>query len=127
MAAVPRHLSSKVDWLGRNPGPLHMVFNVKESHSRLKLESRAVSRFHVDPATWAEGDDVFYINCSRRWFAIDGYLCVERHQPPPSPRQAAPLVEYRTKCVRSTESHDEANNFMLFRLIPERSFQHLKS
>lgn len=23
--------------------------------------------------------------------------------------------------------HDEANNFMLFRLIPERSFQHLKS
>ena len=118
LGPVPRHLDTKLNWLGRHSGPLPLTFNAKEHHSRLTLRNRAVRRFRVNPASWTRGDDIFYIKCARRWWKINGYICVKRN--------AAPnLSPYTTKCVTSIRSHD-AENFMLFRLIPEEKYKDMK-
>ena len=109
MGPIPRYLNSPVNFHGNNTGPLHLHYEVQERKSRLTLQSRLVKEYSpVDTRTWTSGGDLFFINCSRRKFKRDGYICVK------STRQQRLI----TACVSSVTSNDERNTWMLFRLLP---------
>lgn len=106
---IARYLNTPVNLFGENAGPLHLYYEVQERKSRLTLQSRLVKEYSpVDTRTWTSGGDLFFINCSRRRFKRDGYICVK------STRQQR-LV---TACVSSVKSNNERNTWMLFRLLP---------
>ena len=105
---VPRYLNAPVGLCGQNVGPLHMKFDVKAHNSRLALHSRLEKSFHpVEKDPWISGRDIFYINCARRGWKKNAYICVRARR-----------GQYITACVPSTEEHNEERHiFMLFRLI----------
>lgn len=106
---IARYLNTPVNFYGENAGPLHLYYEVQERQSRLTLQSRLVKEYSpVDTRTWTSGGDLFFINCSRRKFKRDGYVCVK------SIRQQR-LV---TACVSSVKCNNEPNIWMLFRLLP---------
>ena len=120
---VPRYLNAGTNIRGKNSGPLHMLDSVKECCARLVLQSRIKSRHSktvedVDP--WLSGREVYFIRCTRRLFK-KGYLCVNFK----AFRQNGPL--HKTRIVPSTDSHDNENKFMLFRLLPYSLKAKLKS
>ena len=109
MGSIARYLNTPVNFLGSNPGPLHLQYEVAERKSRLTLQSRLVKEYSpVDTRTWTSGGDLFFINCSRRKLKRDGYICVKRT------RQQRLI----TACVPSVKSNFEPNTWMLFRLLP---------
>ena len=58
--------------------------------------------------TWVQGQDMFFINCARRWMKRDGYIAVKQNDE----------EEWITCCVARRSSHDDTNTFLLFRLLP---------
>ena len=110
---VARYLSAPVNIVGQNPGPLHLQYEVQEKRSRLTLLSRLVKGYSpVDTRAWVSGRDLFFINCARRTWKKDGYVCVKlitgRGQQP----------RLITACVSSVKSNNDRNLWMLFRLLP---------
>ena len=110
---VARYLSAPVNIAGENSGPLHLQYEVQEKRSRLTLLSRLVKGYSpVDTRAWVSGRDLFFINCARRAWRKDGYVCVKlitgRGQQP----------RLITACVSSVKSNNEHNLWMLFRLLP---------
>ena len=63
----------------------------------------------VDLTTWTLSRDVFFINCSRRKFRRDGYLCV---------KEGLESGSLSVSCVPSLKEHNDLDTFMLFRLLP---------
>lgn len=66
----------------------------------------------VDLTAWTLSRDVFFINCSRRKFKRDGYLCVKQLD-----RDSQGDI-YTTACIPSLKHHNDVDTFMLFRLLP---------
>lgn len=110
MEKISRYLSASVTAFGTNSGPLPLRFHVV-GKSRLILESRIGAEGAVSPSTWVCGREVFFINCTRRRFKRDGYICVRRQGRRDEDR-------WITACVPSTHFHNEQDIFMLFRLLP---------
>ena len=110
---VARYLEAPVNAFGKNPGPLSLKQNTVQKVSRFVLHSRLVgSGSPVMTSEWITGRDIFYINCSRRKWAKDGYLCVKKGE--------GSQYKYVTACVPSTKSHDNRSCYMLFRLLPAK-------
>ena len=110
---IARYLNAPVNIVGENPGPLHLQYEVQEKRSRLTLLSRLVKGYSpVDTKAWVSGRDLFFINCARRTWKKDGYICVKQitgwgQQP-----------RLTTACVSSVKSNNERDLWMLFRLLP---------
>ena len=68
-----------------------------------------------DLTGWTLSRDVFFINCSRRKFQRDGYLCVKAAQ---RGRHRIHSDFFHTACVPSLKEHNDVDKFMLFRLLP---------
>lgn len=110
---IARYLEAPVNVLGKNPGPLCLKQNTVQEISRFALHSRLVaSGTPVMINEWISGRDIFYINCSRREWARDGYLCVKETE--------GSKYAYITACVSSTKSHNNSTCYMLFRLLPTK-------
>jgi len=111
--SVPRYLNAPVNIVGVNPGPLHLQYEVQEKRSRLTLLSRLVKGYSpVDTKAWVSGRDLFFINCARRTWKKDGYICVKQIT---VPGQQQRLI---TACVSSVKNNNERDLWMLFRLLP---------
>ena len=107
---MARYLEANVNVLGKNPGPLKMKQNANHESSRFVLHGRLSTTFTPCKINnWVSGKEIFYINCSRREWAKDGYICV---------RQASSQESFITACVSSIKSHNDRTCFMLFRLLP---------
>ena len=98
---------------GRNPGPLNVRASASQEDCRFALHNRLTRRLSFgtafDLTGWTSGKDAFYINCSRRWFRKNGYVCVRQNRP----------GSFITACVSSRKDHNNTDTFMLFRLLPK--------
>lgn len=110
---VGRYLAAPINSFGKNNGPLLMKDTVDQSKCRFCLHSRLTHhrqyRTAVNIQDWTRSKDVFFINCARRKFKIDGYLCVNQ-------RKAGGSCV--TACVSSPKKHNNSDTYMLFRLLP---------
>ena len=109
------YLDAPVSVRGRNNGPLYMSDTVSDESSRFVLHSRIIHN-KVSPvsiSTWTNGTEMFYLNCSRRKFRIDGYLAIKRVR-----QRGNDEDTYITACMSSRKYHDSSNVHMLFQLIP---------
>ena len=109
---IGNYLAAPLSTFGRNPGPLDVRANVSHDKCRFVLHHRLTHRKSsataFDLTAWTSGRDIFYINCSRRRFKKDGYLCVKQNRPD----------SFITACVSSHDCHNNIDTFMLFRLLP---------
>ena len=113
-STVALYLDAPVSVRGRNNGPLYMSDTVSDESSRFVLHSRIIQN-KVSPvsiSTWTSGNEMFYVNCSRRKRKINGYLAIKRV------RQSGDEDTYITACMSSRKYHDNSNVHMLFQLIP---------
>ena len=111
---MARYLEARVNVFGKNPGPLKMKQNAHHESSRFALHGRLSTTFTPSKINkWVDGKEIFYINCSRREWAKDGYICVKK-----SSSRTTNQETFITACVSSTKSHDDRTCFMLFRLLP---------
>ena len=124
---IARYLEAPVNIFGFQSGPLRVKDNVKVENSRFVLRDRLHKRLpSVEVANWVKGNEVYYIKCSRRMLAHDGYLAVKKVQtrppPPPGTSHRAALaggeISFNSACVPSTGYHDSNKVFMLFHLLP---------
>ena len=105
---IPRYLNANVSAFGTNSGPLRLEYHVS-GHSRLLLFERVADKKGPSSIqTWVQGQDMFFINCARRWMKRDGYIAVKQNDE----------EEWITCCVARRSSHDDTNTFLLFRLLP---------
>ena len=110
---VACYLNAPVNIVGENSGPLRLQYEVQEKCSRLTLLSRLVKGHSpVDTKAWVSGRDLFFINCARRTWKKDGYICVKQIT---VPGQQPRLI---TACVSSVKHNNERDLWMLFRLLP---------
>ena len=67
----------------------------------------------IEVSDWVNGSEAYYINCSRRKFARDGYVAVKKVQ-----GRAHDRPTYITACFPSIDYHsDDHDVFMLFQLL----------
>ena len=112
-STVAMYLNAPVNIRGQNNGPLYMSDTVSDESSRFVLHSRIIQN-KVSPvsiSTWTSGNEMFYINCSRRKRRINGYLALKRE------RQRGQDT-YITACMGSRKYHNSSSVYMLFQLIP---------
>ena len=110
---LARYLESPVSIFGYNDGPLKVKHNVKEEYCRYVLHDRLHKRqTQVEVTDWISGSEAFYINCSGRRFARDGYLGVKKVQ-----GSHGDEPTFITACFPSVDYHDDSNVFMLFHLL----------
>ena len=122
-----RYLDAPVSILGRNDGPLQLKHNITEKHGRFSLHSRLVQH-HAGPIElrdWVNGNDLFFVNCTRRTARIDGFLAMKRIRQ--TRGGGANQPEFISVCVPSTKYNNERNIFMLFQLTSPRSTSHAVS
>ena len=115
---IARYLEAPVNIFGFQSGPLRVKDNVKVENSRFVLRDRLHKRLpSVEVANWVKGNEVYYIKCSRRRLAHDGYLAVKKRSTPQEANTASES-SFNTACVPSTGYHDSDKVFMLFHLLP---------
>ena len=103
-----RYLDADVSVFGTNSGPLRFVYHVSE-RSRLLLFGRVDNgEGPISTTTWTQGDDMFFINCTRRRMKREGYIGMHLHR-----------REWVSGCFARRSTHNERDTFMLFRLLPE--------
>ena len=108
---IPRYLDADVSLFGTNSGPLRLVYHVSE-RSRLLLFGRVANeKGPINPTMWAQGDDMFFINCARRRMKRDGYIGMRQRR----------RDQWVSACFPRRGAHNEQNKFMLFRLLPVSS------
>ena len=108
---IPRYLDADVSLFGTNSGPLRLVYHVSE-RSRLLLFGRVANeKGPINPTMWAQGDDMFFINCARRRMKRDGYIGMRQRR----------RDQWVSACFPRRGAHNEQNKFMLFRLLPMSS------
>ena len=108
-------LEAPVSIFGYNHGPLKVRQNVKEECCRFMLHDRLLKTLTptVEVSDWVLGIEAYYVNCSRRRFARDGYVAVKKVQQRPEDHPS-----YITACFPSIDYHDDDENiFMLFQLL----------
>ena len=109
------YLDAPVSVRGRNNGPLYMSDTVSDESSRFVLHSRIIQN-KVSPvsiSTWTSGNEMFYVNCSRRKRKINGYLAIKRVR-----QRGTDEDTYITACMSSRKYHNNTSVHMLFELIP---------
>ena len=112
---VTYFLEAPVSTFGYNLGPLKVKRNVKEEYCRFTLQDRLFKNLTptVEVSDWVLGTEPYYINCSRRRFARDGYMAVKKVQQRPEDHPS-----YITACFPLIDYHDNDENiFMLFQLL----------
>ena len=113
---MARYLEASVNVMGKNPGPLKLKQNANHESSRFALHGRLSTTFTPSKINdWVSGKEIFYINCSRRQWAKDGYVCVRR-----ASSQTRDQESFVTACVSTIKSHNDRTCFMLFRLLPAK-------
>lgn len=108
---IPRYLDAGVDPIGGNPGPLQLKYHVSKRSRLLLIRRVADEDGPVDPTTWTEGKDMFFLNCARRKFKWDGYVAMTRNG-------SQIEEEWKSNCYPRRQGHNDENRRMLFRLIP---------
>ena len=114
--SLPRYLNADVSVFGTNSGPLKLEYHVSDN-SRLVLFGRTTDeKVPVNPTTWAQGDDKYFINCAHRRMKKDGYIGIKE-------KSRNGEVEWRSACFSRRGCHDEdRNKFLLFHLLRTPSF-----
>lgn len=116
---VGRYLAAPLSTFGKNPGPLFLRSSVSQTQCRFvihhRLSHQSKKGLVADLATWTLSRDVFFINCSRRKFKRDGYLCVKAAK---GGRRGIGSDVHYMACVPSLKEHNDRDTFMLFRLLP---------
>ena len=76
------YLSAPANLSGLNPGPLTVTERPTTEDLNLTIESR-LTRYSVpvDLDKWVRGEDIFYINCARRFIFSNAYVCVKQYKP----------------------------------------------
>ena len=76
------YLSAPANLSGLNPGPLTVTERPTTEDLNLTIESR-LTRYSVpvDLDKWVSGEDIFYINCARRFIFSNAYVCVKQYKP----------------------------------------------
>ena len=117
----PWHIASNSNMLGFSSQPLDLKPTVRMQQARFSLHSRVQQSFAfmmclstpVSLNDWTEGEE-FYINCSRRSLAVDGYVAMKRLQYPFGPYGA---YTYRTQTTATMKDPTHSKDIgMLFRL-----------
>ena len=77
------YLSAPVNIFGHNPGPLKVTTEQPSSEDlNMTIENRLTRcSVPVDLEKWVHGEDVFYINCARRFVFGNAYMCVKQYKP----------------------------------------------
>ncbi|CAI8056087.1 hypothetical protein GBAR_LOCUS30553 [Geodia barretti] len=100
---IPRYLDADVSLFGTNSGPLRLVYHVSE-RSRLLLFGRVANeKGPINPTMWAQGDDMFFINCARRRMKRDGYIGMRQRR----------RDQWVSACFPRRGAHNEQNKFMV--------------
>ena len=113
---IVSYLEAPVSFLGYNDGPLKVKQNIKEEYCRFMLHDRLLKTLTptIEVSDWVNGNEAYYINCSRRRFARDGYVAVKKVQGRAPDQPAC----YITGCFPSIDYHsDDHDVFMLFQLL----------
>ena len=76
------YLSAPANLSGHNPGPLTVTERPTSEDLNMTIESR-LTRWPVpvDLDKWVSGEDIFYINCARRFIFSNAYICVKQYKP----------------------------------------------
>lgn len=75
---LPHYLTAHPNLLGYSTEPLRLEINPPVANTLFHLHSR-LRTTHPPPESlgpWLSGKEAFFISCSSRWFARDGYLAI---------------------------------------------------
>jgi hypothetical protein len=93
LAPIPHYVTADLGMMGSSNQPLRVTAGTHKNRARFTLHSSTVRKYAftrtpVDTDKWAEGGG-YFINCSRRMFKLDGYVAMDRHDPPTGGRNMA--------------------------------------
>ena len=90
MWPITCYLSVPTNLSGHNPGPLKVTEHPSSKDLSMTIESPLKrSSVPADLDKWVSGEDIFYINCARRFVFSNAYICVKQYKPLP---KTAPVV-----------------------------------
>ena len=118
--STTRYLMAPVSMFGLNSGPLRLesqgllydaLFSLNSVLTRPYFEGND----NIPTKAWLSGSESCLIRCTKRKWAIDGYLAIKRVQKNLNEQQ--PQQEYVMCCESAPQRKDDGNIFMAFRLL----------